>query len=266
MLEGHKIRAKAALSSAEAQLKEQKDTLHKLRSEVEKDERVEAARRKWLGLFRRRTAEQQEVFDREMTARRTGLLVFESRVTKSISEVEKKQKLLVKVTKEIGEVFWRKSAADYQYFEARMAEQKRRDEEQRKRSERDDEERHKREQAAREAKARRRRERAEARQREKEAARARRAQQEDLRKKEELVDESHGSHTRVDETDEPVHAQEHGTTKDSEVQFSLCQHRAWWKSVPGPGRCEFCERETPRFAFQCPECEKRACAPCRVLL
>lgn len=44
---------------------------------------------------------------------------------------------------------------------------------------------------------------------------------------------------------------------------NICKHMAWWTQVEGSFRCCCCERNTRRFAFQCPGCEKIACAPCR---
>lgn len=45
-----------------------------------------------------------------------------------------------------------------------------------------------------------------------------------------------------------------------------CNHRGWWVRVEGRFRCECCIKETRRFAFQCPGCEKIACASCREVL
>lgn len=46
----------------------------------------------------------------------------------------------------------------------------------------------------------------------------------------------------------------------------VCNHRNWWNRVEGQFRCSCCMKETRRFAFQCPGCEKIACAACRDVL
>lgn len=47
---------------------------------------------------------------------------------------------------------------------------------------------------------------------------------------------------------------------------TTCKHKAWWNRVKGHFRCSRCMKETRRFAFECPGCEKIACAPCRDVL
>ncbi|KAI1767995.1 hypothetical protein GGR53DRAFT_54410 [Hypoxylon sp. FL1150] len=45
-----------------------------------------------------------------------------------------------------------------------------------------------------------------------------------------------------------------------------CTHKAWWKKVEGPHTCSNCSIRTTRFALQCPQCRKIACASCRKLV
>lgn len=47
---------------------------------------------------------------------------------------------------------------------------------------------------------------------------------------------------------------------------TVCNHRNWWNRVEVRFRCSCCMKETRRFAFRCPGCEKIACAPCRDVL
>lgn len=46
----------------------------------------------------------------------------------------------------------------------------------------------------------------------------------------------------------------------------VCDHNAWWKRIEGRFTCSRCLTETRRFAFECPGCDKRACASCRDIL
>ncbi|KAL3479185.1 hypothetical protein BJX99DRAFT_222640 [Aspergillus californicus] len=42
-----------------------------------------------------------------------------------------------------------------------------------------------------------------------------------------------------------------------------CQHQGWWIRVDISATCSRCSTVTRHFAFQCPGCEKLACASCR---
>lgn len=44
-----------------------------------------------------------------------------------------------------------------------------------------------------------------------------------------------------------------------------CQHRGWWEKVEeGDLMCENCNSVQRRFLFQCPGCQMKACAECRI--
>jgi hypothetical protein len=46
-----------------------------------------------------------------------------------------------------------------------------------------------------------------------------------------------------------------------------CQHKGWWDKVEhGSLLCGNCDAAQRRFVFQCPDCQMRACAECRISL
>jgi len=45
-----------------------------------------------------------------------------------------------------------------------------------------------------------------------------------------------------------------------------CDHRVYWRQVEGSQTCSQCMTTTRRFAFECPRCQKVACASCRNIL
>ncbi|KAI1077852.1 DnaJ-domain-containing protein [Whalleya microplaca] len=49
-------------------------------------------------------------------------------------------------------------------------------------------------------------------------------------------------------------------------EAASCTHRGWWKKVDGPHTCSNCSTRTTRFALQCPQCKRIACASCRKVL
>ncbi|KAI1661073.1 DnaJ-domain-containing protein [Daldinia decipiens] len=57
--------------------------------------------------------------------------------------------------------------------------------------------------------------------------------------------------------------QERQRTQRKKDEAASCTHRGWWKKVDGPHLCSNCSTRTNRFALQCPQCGKTACASCR---
>lgn len=45
-----------------------------------------------------------------------------------------------------------------------------------------------------------------------------------------------------------------------------CRHKRWWTRVEGPHLCSNCSTRTTKFALQCPQCKRIACASCRTAL
>jgi hypothetical protein len=56
-------------------------------------------------------------------------------------------------------------------------------------------------------------------------------------------------------------------TKPTASSSASCQHRGWWDKVEhGSLLCQNCHEAQRRFLFQCPGCQMRACADCRISL
>jgi len=45
---------------------------------------------------------------------------------------------------------------------------------------------------------------------------------------------------------------------------SDCTHRTWWPRSYGTDDCEFCGRLCTRYTLRCPDCDARACVPCKI--
>ncbi len=43
-----------------------------------------------------------------------------------------------------------------------------------------------------------------------------------------------------------------------------CYHDRWWPRAYGASMCEFCEKDFPIYTLRCPDCEVRACVPCKM--
>ncbi|KAI0169307.1 hypothetical protein GGR52DRAFT_554600 [Hypoxylon sp. FL1284] len=59
---------------------------------------------------------------------------------------------------------------------------------------------------------------------------------------------------------------EESQRKQKEKDETACAHKGWWNKIDGRYRCSNCSKRTPRFALQCPRCERIACAACRKVL
>jgi hypothetical protein len=56
-------------------------------------------------------------------------------------------------------------------------------------------------------------------------------------------------------------------TRATPSSSTPCQHKGWWDKVEhGSLRCGNCDETKRRFVFQCPDCQMRACAECRISL
>ncbi|KAK4495977.1 hypothetical protein PRZ48_013245 [Zasmidium cellare] len=44
---------------------------------------------------------------------------------------------------------------------------------------------------------------------------------------------------------------------------AICNHKAFWEKVEGQHKCSECKKMWWRFVYQCPDCDKLACAECR---
>ncbi|PGH26650.1 hypothetical protein AJ80_01595 [Polytolypa hystricis UAMH7299] len=44
----------------------------------------------------------------------------------------------------------------------------------------------------------------------------------------------------------------------------VCRHRRWWPRVYGVDSCEYCGRHCPIYTLKCPDCDARACVPCKI--
>jgi hypothetical protein len=43
-----------------------------------------------------------------------------------------------------------------------------------------------------------------------------------------------------------------------------CGHGRWWPRVYGLSACDFCDKEFPMYTLRCPQCDARACVPCKI--
>lgn len=44
----------------------------------------------------------------------------------------------------------------------------------------------------------------------------------------------------------------------------ICTHRRWWPRMYHVDSCQFCGRHCPIYTLRCPDCDARACVPCKI--
>lgn len=223
----------------------------------------------WWNFLWRKTAEEEEVSNREATARRTGILVVKAQLDQIRSEITSKSERLENIKSKIQQAVRQKASANYDYEYAR----------ERERMAKAEQESQKRQQAAQQAAANRRKDEAtraaaadKARRQREEAAKAaedRQRQDEALnkaRQKHQQTRAQTGGYTNQSQPGHPSQPYNMQPDNNPGGQPGLCHHRAFWAKISGTGICQRCNRRVPWFLFQCPGCRMQACADCRTIL
>jgi len=52
--------------------------------------------------------------------------------------------------------------------------------------------------------------------------------------------------------------------RKSDAQVPGCTHRMWWPRRYGSEECHFCGRLCSLYTLRCPDCDVRACIPCKI--
>ena len=234
--------------------------LSKLQEDIDKEVAEQAAKESWWGYLdsyitgkARETEEEKAARERRQLDRRAAQNIKEKMLERQKTKVQNLETGLRGTDDEINRIrleVWREECEDQ---EARRREaQKRAEAEEKRKAE---QERIRREFEVRRMAEERRRRAAEA---EEQRRRQQAEAEEDAKKRKQKMEALfRNAKTR---------ARTQSATSRSTSTMASCDHKAWWSQVDGGRLCSRCSTVTRRFAFQCPACNKVACAPCRDIL